>query len=353
MHRIHQKKESIRQMKILITGASGFIGSFMVEHALTLGWSVWAAVRPHSKTTWLTDSRINFIHLPLNDENTLRQSLSTFKEKEGRWDYIIHAAGLTKARRKEDFMKVNYEGTRHLVSLLQELGMTPKQFVFISSLSVMGAPKEKPEPSGQFRYAPLCCTDEPQPNTAYGASKWAAEQYLNSLQDFPTVILRPTGVYGPREHDYFLLAQSIQRHIDFSVGFQPQEITFIYVKDLVTAAFLALQQAQPGQIFLLSDGNTYNSRMFSDLIQRQLGVKWLLRIKAPLWLLYVICQFGELMVAITHQPCTLNRDKYIILKQRNWRLDLTPALQLGFRPEYDLEAGVNETIHWYQQEKWI
>ena len=245
-------------MKILITGASGFIGSFMVEHALTLGWSVWAAVRPHSKTTWLTDSRINFIHLPLNDENTLRQSLSTFKEKEGRWDYIIHAAGLTKARRKEDFMKVNYEGTRHLVSLLQELGMTPKQFVFISSLSVMGAPKEKPEPSGQFRYAPLCCTDEPQPNTAYGASKWAAEQYLNSLQDFPTVILRPTGVYGPREHDYFLLAQSIQRHIDFSVGFQPQEITFIYVKDLVKAAFLALQQAQPGQIFLLSDGNTYN-----------------------------------------------------------------------------------------------
>ena len=68
--------------------------------------------------------------------------------------------------------------------------------------------------------APISERDTAMPNTAYGVSKLKSEHYLQSLNDFPTVIFRPTGVYGPRERDYFLMAKSIKQHIDFAPGFK-------------------------------------------------------------------------------------------------------------------------------------
>lgn len=92
--------------------------------------------------------------------------------------------------------------------------MPLKRFVYISSLSIMGAIRE------QQPYEEIRESDEPKPNTAYGKSKLEAEKWLES-QPIPYVILRPTGVYGPRERDYFLQIQSIKNHMDFAVGFQP------------------------------------------------------------------------------------------------------------------------------------
>ena len=111
--------------------------------------------------------------------------------------------------------------------------------VYLSSLSVFGAireqPVRKPTAENPWVYAPILDTDTPQPNTEYGKSKWLAEQWLAEQKDVPYTILRPTGVYGPREKDYFLMAQSIKQHTDFSVGYKPQEITFVYVMDVVQA----------------------------------------------------------------------------------------------------------------------
>ena len=73
-------------MKILVTGASGFIGSFIVERALELGFEVWAGVRASSSRRWLTDARIRFIDLDLSDEGRLQRSLETFKAEGGAWD---------------------------------------------------------------------------------------------------------------------------------------------------------------------------------------------------------------------------------------------------------------------------
>lgn len=196
-------------------------------------------------------------------------------------------------------------------------------------------------------------TKKPCPNTAYGRSKLASEQFLRSEKDFPVIILRPTGVYGPREKDYYMLAQSIAGHIDFAVGFKPQEITFIYVRDLVDAVFLLMDKGREGEAYLLSDGHTYSSRTFSDLLQKEMNVKHVLHLKAPLWLLRIVCGAGQLTADLTGHLTALNNDKYYILKQRNWRCDISPAEALGFRPRYNLEAGVKETVAWYKQERWI
>lgn len=331
-------------MKILITGASGFIGSFIVEEALRRGFDTWAAVRKSSSRAFLQDERIHFIELNLSSKEELVEQLRGTD-----FDYVVHAAGVTKCLNKDDFRRINTDGTKHLADALLELKMPLRRFVFISSLSIFGAIKEQ-QPYDEIRE-----TDTPQPNTAYGQSKLAAEQYLETLEGrLPYIILRPTGVYGPREKDYFVMAKSIKQHTDFAVGFKRQDITFVYVEDVVQAVFLALNTPKTGRKYFLSDGVVYQSTTFSNLIHQELGRPWWIRITAPVWVLRVITFCGEHIGRLTGKISVLNNDKYNILRQRNWRCDIQPAIQeLGYQPKVKLEEGVKRTIKWYQEHGWL
>ena len=330
--------------KILVTGASGFIGSFIVEEALRRDMEVWAAVRPTSSRRYLQDERIHFIELDFASQQRLTDQLRGHE-----FDYVVHAAGATKCLHRDDFFRTNTLGTQHLVEALLTLHMPLKRFVFISSLSVFGAIHED-QP-----YTDITEHDTPQPNTAYGESKLKAEQYRDSIgNDFPYIILRPSGVYGPRERDYFLMAQSIARHVDFAVGYKQQDITFVYVEDVVQAVFLALDHGMSGRKYFLTDGGVYQSTEFSDLLRRALGNPWMVRIKAPIWVLRVVTALGERLAHVTGRITALNNDKYNILRQRNWRCDIEPAMdELGYHPHFDLKRGVDITVKWYKENKWL
>ena len=359
--------------KILITGASGFIGSFIVEEALRRDMEVWAAVRKSSSRRYLTDPRIHFIELDLSSEEKLVKQLSGHS-----FDYVVHAAGVTKCVDRNDFRRINTQGTINLVNALAHLApsdhrtpalsnanlapshpRTPapsnanlsplKRFVYLSSLSIFGPIHE------DIPYRDICDLDTPQPNTAYGKSKYEAEQWLDQAQlPFPYIVLRPTGVYGPRERDYFLMAKSIKGHVDFAVGYKPQVITFVYVLDVVQAVFLALERGQSGRKYFLTDGNVYSSKAFSDLIIQELGHPFCLRIKAPLWVLRVGTFFGECFGRLTGRISALNNDKYHILRQRNWKCDIQPARdELGYSPQWPLAVGVPTTIQWYKDNHWL
>ena len=338
--------------KILVTGASGFIGSFIVEEALQRGFEVWAAMRRSSSRQFLTDSRIHFIELDLSSEETLVEQLGGHA-----FDYVVHAAGVTKCLHKDDFFRINTQGTQNLVRALLKLEMPLRRFVYVSSLSIMGAIRE------QQPYTEILESDEPQPNTVYGKSKLETERWLVRLNEelkgkgkntLPYVVLRPTGVYGPRERDYFMMAKSIKAHTDFAVGYQQQDITFVYVSDVVQAVFLAMEKGETGRAYFLSDGEVYQSSTFSDLIHHELGNPWWIRITAPLWVLRLITFFGEYVGRLTGKVTALNNDKYNIMRQRNWRCDITPARrELGYEPQVKLEEGVRRSIQWYKENGWL
>ena len=172
-----EQNSLIHKMNILVTGASGFIGSFLVEKALDLEMNVWAGVRGSSSRRYLQDKRINLIELDLDDEAALTRLFAKAKEEFGAWDVVIHAAGITKSRFRHDFFAVNYNGTRNLVNALRNAGAMPRQFVYLSSLSIYGALREEPigmhkdnnpfgskGESGEFReviYEPIRKDDTP------------------------------------------------------------------------------------------------------------------------------------------------------------------------------------------------
>lgn len=335
--------------KILITGASGFIGSFLVQYGLDAGMEVWAAVRPTSSRRYLTDERLQFIELDLGNPDALHVQLAEHGRSERPFDYVIHAAGATKCRHEADFFAVNAGGTRHLAQALLDTGTLRGQgrFVLVSSLSVLGPVHEKDR-------RPLTAQDRPVPDTAYGRSKLAAERALASMPDLNYIVLRPTGVYGPRERDYYLIAQSIRRHVDFAVGFKPQVLTFIYVADLVEAAYRALTHGFRGRCYLLTDGKSYTSRAFSDLLQMELGVRHVLHITAPLWVLRAVSFLAYGCARLSGRSSTLNPDKYRIMSQRNWQCDISPARkELGFAPKWPLARGVKASVEWYREAGWL
>lgn len=329
--------------KILITGASGFIGSFIVEEALRRGFDTWAAVRRSSSRKYLADGRISFIELDFSSAETLERQLSGHD-----FDYVVHAAGITKSLDKGDFFRVNTQGTANFAAALRKVCKGLKRFVYLSSLSVMGPVREA------MPYAEITDDDTPCPDTAYGQSKLESERLLDGMEGFHFTVLRPTGVYGPREKDYFMMAKSIKGHVDFAVGYKPQDLTFIYVDDVVQAVFLALERGKDGRRYFISDGGVYPSAAFSDLIRAELGNPWLLRVKAPLWLLRAVTLCGDAFGRITGRITALNSDKYRIMRQRNWRCDITPAMRdLGYKPRFTLDKGVKAAMQWYKENGWI
>ena len=161
-------------------------------------------------------------------------------------------------------------------------------------------------------------------------------------------------MYGRHERDYFMMMQSIKRGFDFSVGFRKQMLTFIYVKDLAEAVMQALEHASQRKAYFIAEPRAYTQREFRQIVMRRLGKRFVLPIKCPLWLLYVVSAVAEWIGKVRLKPSTLNRDKYKIMRQRNWQCDVSEAQRdFGFAPQYPLERGIDEAITWYRQASWL
>jgi nucleoside-diphosphate-sugar epimerase len=332
--------------KVLVTGASGFIGSFLVEEVLRDGFEVYAGVRKSSSREFLRDERIKFILLDLSSFDALKNTFAEFLTSYGNLDYVIHNAGITYAPVKEEFEKVNYLYTKNLTDALGASGMKLTKFVLVSSLAVFG-------PGDERTFAPIQLSSPQQPISSYAKSKLLGELHVKSITSFPFLILNPTAVYGPRDKDFLEMVKLINRGLEFYIGFHKQMISLIYVKDLARAIVLAMKSDEQQRAFIISDGGHYPKEELGTTIRKTLG-KNTLKIKIPAapmrWLISGIESIYKLFGRLPF----LNREKVNEISSANWTCDSEDFWKaMSSNPDYPLDLGIKETVAWYVEKGWI
>ena len=330
--------------KIAITGASGFIGSFLVEEALQKGFDTYAILRSSSSKKYLSDSRINFIDFNLADKAEMIKQFKELKSKGIVFDYFVHNAGATKVVKKEDYLKVNFLYTKNLIEALIESGCTPKKFIYMSSLAAYG-------PGDPISGLPIKESDTPRPLSLYGKSKLASEKYIRSLSNFPFIIIRPTGVIGPRDTEFISFYKTINRSIEPYIGSPNQLLTFIYIKDLVRMIFKAIDSDVVNRSYFATDGISYTGEELAAVVKKVLSKKTV-RIVFPKMVIKPIAYLSEHVSRMFGKPSILNTEKYKEFTALNWLCDSTPAeTDLNFKAEYDLKKGVEESVLWFKENK--
>lgn len=333
-------------MRVLVIGAGGFTGGFIVAEALRRGHEVWAGVRSSTSREYLTDPAIRFINFDFDNPAQIASALQETLPEGERWDWIVYNLGATKCLRFADFSRINYGYLKTFTEALNATGMVPDKLLYMSSLSALGIGDEK-------NYTPFTERQIPAPNTRYGASKLKAEMQL-AMSGIPHIILRPTGIYGPRDKDYFLMFECIGKGFDFSAGFRRQELTFLYVEDLARAVFDALEKSPVGETYNIGHPTAYSQKQFRKLAKREMGKHFVIPLTVPLWGVRLVSAIAEKIGAASGKPSTLNSDKYNIMKQRNWKLDISKAQSgFGFAPQVDLPEGISRSIAWYRDKGWL
>lgn len=331
---------------MLVVGAGGFAGGFLVEEGLKRGYEMWVGVRASTSRKYLADSRIKFLELDFDEPETLARALSESLPEGEKWDWIVYNLGATKCLSFSDFSKINYEYLRNFTDALTASGKVPGKLLYMSSLSAVGPGDEKD-------YTPFTEKMIPHPNTRYGASKLKAEMQL-AMSGMPYIVFRATGIYGPRDKDYFLMFEAIKKGLDFSVGYKKQLLSFIYVEDLARAVYDALEKAPTGEVYNIAEPRTYTQKEFREIASEAVGRKHVLAVSMPLWGVRVVSFVAEKWGVARMKPSTLNRDKFNIMKQRNWAVDVSKARKMfGFDPKVDLREGVERSVTWYKQEGWL
>jgi nucleoside-diphosphate-sugar epimerase len=330
--------------RTLITGAGGFIGGYLVEKALERGDEVTAAIRSGSNLTRLGDPRIRLLDLPLHDEEGLTAAL----RQAGRFDRVIHNAGVTKAFSRKEYEDGNCGHTRRLVQALQRSDTVPGAFLFVSSLAALGA-----APAGAEQ---ICSSQRPAPLTPYGESKRAAELFLESLTSyFPWIVVQPTAVYGPWERDILTFIRLMQNGLELTIGRRPQRLSFVHASDVAQAIFCTLDSpAAVHQKYIITDGRDYHTSDLGAAVRQALGKKRTLRLRLPLGLMRRLAGIAEEIGRWQKRPSPLSRDKIPELAAENWHCDVSPLIEeTGFQPEFDLYSGMADTIQWYREKRWI
>ncbi|ASU33928.1 NAD-dependent epimerase/dehydratase family protein [Mucilaginibacter xinganensis] len=325
--------------RVLITGASGFVGFHLIEEALANNLEVFAAVRKSSKIDHLKGLDIKYTYPDFTSLQALKDNIN-----ENKYDYIIHAAGVTKARSSKEYDDINAGYTYNLALAAVESNVSLKKFVLVGSLAAVG-------PLNTINGI-LTSATIPNPVTAYGRSKLLAEEKLKSLPALNYTILRPTGVYGPRDRDIFIFFKQVCNHLEPYIGNMEQNLSLIYVEDLAKAAIKALSKGDR-KTYMLSDGNVYDRYALGNITKDVLNLKTL-KFHLPVIFVKLIANISEKVCSLSNKASVLNVEKLNELMAVNWNCDISPAkADLEFSPLHDLRSGVTETLKWYKANKWL
>ena len=326
-------------LKALVTGGTGFIGSHLVEALLQRGVEVRCLLRKSSDLKWIKGLPIECVWGDIQDQSSLKKAVKGV-------DLIVHSAGITKAVNEEIFHEVNACGTENLVRACIENNPRLRKFIYLSSQAAAGPGLER---------LPKKETDPCEPVSAYGRSKRMGEEMaLEHARRLPLLILRPSAVYGPRDRDIYVFFKFLSRRINPCLSSPDQHISLCHVEDLVRATLLAMEaRVSSGEIFFVSDGQDYSIEEVANTLAQALEVH-AFRLCVPKWVLLGIASFSEYISQVSKRPSLISRGKVEELVQKNWVCDITKAKTvLGFDPSIPLIKGARSTVEWYRKKNWL
>lgn len=328
------------KQKVLITGASGFVGFHLIEAALAKGLDVYAAVRKSSDVKHLLSYNIKYTYPDFSNVESLTKDL-----KENNYDFIIHAAGTTKAKNKEEYDRVNAAYAINLGLAAAKPGTGLQKMIFVSSLAALG-------PSTQTNKL-ITENTIPAPVTAYGKSKLLAEEQLKDI-GLPLIVLRPTAVYGARDKDIFIILKTFSHGFEPYIGTKEQQLSFVYVKDLALGSVNALFTAETANgTYNITDGNCYTRYEMANITKNVLSRKTI-KFHLPLSVVKGLAVLLEKTYAWFDKMPALNVEKLNELTAVNWCCDIERARKnLNYNPAYDLQQGLKEALEWYKLNKWL
>ncbi|MDR3307213.1 MAG: NAD-dependent epimerase/dehydratase family protein [Endomicrobium sp.] len=324
--------------KILLTGATGFVGSHIAEALVEANHNVICAIRQTSNLKWIKNLPLKYKYGSLNNKNFLEKIVKDV-------DVVVHCAGIVRAMTKEEYFKANVENTKSLCEAILRNNPNLKKFVFISSQAAMGA-----SPAGSVRKI----TDVCEPVSDYGLSKIEAEKELKRILcgKVPYVIFRPASVYGPRDKDIFIFFNLIRKRLR-PVTAKKRLLQLAYVKDVAKSVSFCLENKKTdNNIYYLANSSAYTWADIGKIISYSVGVKAL-----PLPIPDIVFKAAgfimEALSRVTGKPATLNKQKIAEMLQDFWIADTFPAendLNIKFT---NLEVASQITYNWYLENNWF
>ncbi len=327
-------------MKVLVTGASGFLGSHVAEQLASEGHEVRLLLRRTSNRRFLTG-------FPFEEATGDVTRASSLPAAVAGMDAIVHSAGLVKARNEAEFHAVNGEGTANLLAAITQAAPTLKRFVHVSSLAAHG-----PSDDGAARPADA----RANPVSAYGRSKLAGERFVRESRIAArAVIFRPPVIYGPRDPalvPFFRLSR--MRVAPLLMGGHNQ-ISIVYVDDVARAIVQATTAEADisGKTYCPEDGRVHTWRDLLTAVEAALGRR-ALRINAPRWAFTAAALASEAFGFAARRAVSLTRDKVHEMAQPYWVCSSGGLHQdLGWSARVDIREGARLTAEWYRREGWI
>lgn len=322
----------------VVTGASGFVGSHIVDDLLARGARVRAVVRGSSSRRWLEGKGVELADAAMEDEAALRRAVAGA-------DWVVHAAGLIRARSAAEFHEANVGGTERMFRASRDAGA--RRFVLVSSQAAAG-----PSPDGR----PVSEEQAPRPVSSYGESKLAAEKaVLGVPSGDPTAVtvIRPPAVYGPRDTAFLKVFALAKRHIE-PVLRRRGRFSIVHVADLASAVHATLTRDEaPGEIFFACEPDETNYAELGTLVRESLGT-WTVPVAFPRWALMGVALGAEAFAAMTRQAPLLSREKLSEISAGDWICSSKKIRdRLGWTPKIPLQEGILATAGWYREAGWL
>jgi len=328
---------------VLVTGGAGFVGSHAVDAFLERGARVRVLVRATTDRRFLPADRVTFVEGDVGDASPAAAA-ALARGLEG-VTLVVHAAGITQARRVEDFARVNAGGTERLARAAKAAGVA--RFLLVSSQAAGG-----PTPGTAARTE----RDPDTPAGAYGASKLAAERVAREVLGegvAAPVIVRPPAVYGPRDRAFLELFRLVRRGVVPLHRADRQWVSIVHARDVARALVLAGERGAPGSTYYVTDGVPRTSASIVDTIARALGVSPL-RLDLPAPVLAWAVGAAEAWTALTGAPARLTRERLADWIAPRWTVsDEAARRDLGYAETVEFRKGIEETTAWYRTAGWI